>query len=223
MIITDASEDNSKHILAQIIYSLCLLTLYTWMKTSWLFLGIFRTYKDNCSHCHYQVSLSVGLTVEVCSNACHQNSFASIALKSYLANSYVWSLMWRTVVFYQWIHDWLQKSTYFSGCWRKDWTLLHIIDINFPKIWYFRNGNWSPSPRSSVSFLWLRLTPPSPFLCLFLECRLHSTCSNVENLQLPFWHLFSSWQLWTPLKQERKRNQVSNIVLNKSLLWLMSI
>ncbi|KAI4570682.1 hypothetical protein MJT46_006199, partial [Ovis ammon polii x Ovis aries] len=39
------------------------------------------------------------------------------------------------------------------------------------------------------------------------KCRLHSTCSNVENLQLPSWHLFSSWQLWTPLKQERKRNQ----------------
>lgn len=68
---------------------MCPLTLYAWMKTPWLFLGIIRSYKDNYSHCHYQVSLSVGLTVGVCSNAYHQNSFASIALESYLANGCV--------------------------------------------------------------------------------------------------------------------------------------
>lgn len=38
------------------------------------------------------------------------------------------------------------------------------------------------------------------------KCRPSNISSNVENLQLPSWHWFSSWQLWTLLRPGRKRN-----------------
>lgn len=73
------------------------------------------------------------------------------------------------------------------------------------------DGALHQSPRAFLSDLsWHHLLL---CLCLFLECSPNSTCSSVENLQLPSWQSFSFWQLWAPLKQGRKRNQVSGRVM----------
>ena len=49
-VFNDASKDNSKPILVQIIHSLCPFKLSTWTTAPWLFLGMARSCKDGCSY-----------------------------------------------------------------------------------------------------------------------------------------------------------------------------
>uniref|UniRef100_A0A8P0SZX6 Pleiotrophin n=1 Tax=Canis lupus familiaris TaxID=9615 RepID=A0A8P0SZX6_CANLF len=55
------------------------------------------------------------------------------------------------------------------------------------------------------------------------KCSPNSTCSSVENLQLPSRHSFSSWQLWALLKPERKRSQKKKVKRSDCGEWQWSV
>lgn len=105
---------------------------------------------------------------------------------------------------------------------RNDKILLAIIDTIFIK----------PSvPEASYRVLYqrveslfqLRLKSPSSLSLPSQTCHPNSTSSNVENLQLPSWHSFSSWQPWTLLRLGRKRSRVSSWVTERCFLgWYPS-
>lgn len=120
-------------ILAQIIHSLCPLKLSMWTTTPRLFLGIVRSYEDDYSYWHYQVSLSARFTLGVCSKPCHQKSFASIILESYLANGCVKCYMENCCILS--VSMWLlaEEHLFQRLLERKDRLLSKITDINFPK------------------------------------------------------------------------------------------